>query len=105
MTAEDFLTLINNARCLVGNSSVGIRESAFLGVPTVNIGNRQRGRMRGRNVIDVDYDRTQIVSALERHLQNGRYESDPVYGDGKAGERIASLLGEAPLSIEKIITY
>jgi UDP-hydrolysing UDP-N-acetyl-D-glucosamine 2-epimerase len=105
MTAEDFLTLINNSRCLVGNSSVGIRESAYLGIPTVNIGNRQRGRTRGRNVIDVDYDRTQIARALERHLRNGRYASDPVYGDGKAGERIATLLAEAPLSIEKILTY
>ncbi len=49
----DFLRLLYNCRCLVGNSSVGIRECSFLGVPVVNIGTRQTGRDRGANVFDV----------------------------------------------------
>jgi UDP-hydrolysing UDP-N-acetyl-D-glucosamine 2-epimerase len=105
MQPTDFLRLLANARCLLGNSSVGIRECAYLGVPTVNIGTRQSGRDRGRNVLDVDYRREEIVEAVGKHLRNGRYPSDPIYGHGQAGERIAALLAEQPLGIEKRLTY
>ncbi len=105
MPPEDFLRLIYHARCLIGNSSVGIRESAFLGVPVVNIGSRQSGRERGRNVLDVEYNRAAIRAAMAKHIQNGRYAPDPIYGDGHAGERIANLLATAPLKIEKKLTY
>lgn len=108
MEPTDFLRLLVGSRCLVGNSSVGIRECAFLGVPTVNIGSRQSGRDRGRNVIDVEHDREEIVAAIRRHLslwETGRCESDPIYGNGRAGERIAELLAGQPLAIEKRLTY
>lgn len=105
MQPTDFLRLLYSSRCLVGNSSVGIRECAYLGVPAVNIGTRQSGRDRGRNVIDVGYDREEIAAAIRRHLRNGRYGSDPVYGHGRAGERIAELLAAEPLGIEKRLTY
>lgn len=105
MQPTDFLRLLYSSRCLVGNSSVGIRECAYLGVPTVNIGTRQSGRDRGRNVIDVGYDREEIVEAIRKHLGNRRCQSDPIYGHGKAGERIADLLAEQPLGIDKRLTY
>jgi UDP-hydrolysing UDP-N-acetyl-D-glucosamine 2-epimerase len=105
MTPEDFLRLLAGSRCLVGNSSVGIRESSYLGVPVVNIGNRQQGRERARNVIDVGYNADEIVQATRKHLANGRYSSSPLYGDGKAGERIAHILARAPLSVEKRMAY
>lgn len=105
MTPEDFLHLLLNARCLIGNSSVGIRESAYLGVPVVNIGNRQRGRERAKNVIDVGYNRTAIVEAVRCHLANGRYPCSSLYGDGKAGERIAQILARVPLKVDKQLTY
>ena len=105
MEPTDFLRLLVGSRSLVGNSSVGIRECAYLGVPTVNIGSRQSGRDRGCNVIDVDHRREEIVAAIRRHLGNGRCESDPLYGTGQAGERIADLLARQPLSIEKRLTY
>jgi UDP-N-acetylglucosamine 2-epimerase len=105
MVPTDFLKLLVNARCLLGNSSVGVRECSFLGVPVVNVGTRQTGRDRGVNVIDVEYDRAQIVDGVARHLSNGTYPSDPLYGDGHAGERIADCLSMAPLSIEKRLTY
>jgi UDP-hydrolysing UDP-N-acetyl-D-glucosamine 2-epimerase len=105
MTPEDFLRLVYNARCLVGNSSVGIRECAFLGVSAVNVGTRQAGRDRGGNVIDVDYDRGAIADAIGHQLSNGCYPSDPIYGDGQAGPRIAALLASAPLTVEKRLTY
>lgn len=105
MAPADFLRLLYNSRCLVGNSSVGVRECSFLGVPVVNIGTRQHGRDRGANVLDVGYDRAAITAAIERHLTNGRYPQDFLYGDGHAGERIAHLLAMAPLRIEKRLRY
>jgi len=105
MDPPDFLRLLCNARCLVGNSSVGIRECSFLGVPVVNIGTRQMGRERGTNVLDVAYDREEIAGAIRGHLSNGRYPVDRLYGDGRAGERIARSLSTSPLPIEKRLTY
>jgi UDP-hydrolysing UDP-N-acetyl-D-glucosamine 2-epimerase len=105
MAPADFLRLIYNSRCLIGNSSVGIRECSYLGVPVVNIGSRQMGRERGQNVMDSEYARGDIRRAVDAHLGNGRYPSDPLYGDGSAGERIARLLAEVPLTVEKRLTY
>jgi UDP-hydrolysing UDP-N-acetyl-D-glucosamine 2-epimerase len=105
MFPEDFLKLVNNARCIVGNSSVAIRECSFLGVPAVNIGTRQQGRERGRNVVDVDHDREQIAAAIRQHLGNGRAPGDRLYGDGHAGTRIADALAQSELRIEKHLAY
>lgn len=105
MEPDDFLRLLINSRSLVGNSSVGIRESSYLGVPVVNIGSRQQGRERGANVIDVGYERAQIKDAIERQWAHGRYQKDLTYGDGLAGTRIAKLLATVPLKISKQLTY
>jgi UDP-hydrolysing UDP-N-acetyl-D-glucosamine 2-epimerase len=105
MQPSDFLRLIQSSRCLVGNSSVGIRESGFLGVPVVNIGSRQQGRERASNVVDVAYERAQIRAAIESQISHGPYPRDTLYGDGRAGVRIADLLAEVPLGIEKRLMY
>jgi len=105
MESEDFLKLLKNAKCLVGNSSVGIRESAYLGIPVINIGGRQAGRERGKNVVDVGYNKEAIKQAISKQIENGHYQSDKIYGDGTAGKKIADLLATAPLSIEKILMY
>lgn len=105
MEPEDFLRLVYNSNCLIGNSSVGIREASYLGVPTVNIGTREAGRERGINVIDVDYHKMQIRSAIQKQLSSGRYPSDSLYGNGGAGRRIAEILREIPLKFEKRLTY
>ncbi len=105
MAPEDFLRLLRGARCLIGNSSVGIRESAHMGVPVVNIGTRQSGRDRGPNVLDVGHDRDAIVEAVRKHTANGPVPRSSLYGDGRAGERIAGLLADQPLRVEKRIRY
>lgn len=105
LAPEDFLRLLLGAHCLVGNSSVGIREGAYLGLPVVNVGDRQEGRDRAGNVVDVGYDRGEIVKAVERQMANGRYAPSTLYGDGRAGERIAELLASVPLSVAKRIRY
>jgi UDP-hydrolysing UDP-N-acetyl-D-glucosamine 2-epimerase len=105
MYPEDFLRLLLHADAIVGNSSVAIRECSFLGVPAVNIGSRQLGRERGANVIDVDHDRGAIASAIREHRRRGRPATDRLYGDGRAGARIAECIATAPLSVEKRLTY
>jgi len=105
MEPEDFLRLVYNSKAIIGNSSMGIRECSFLGVPAVNIGDRQAGRERGNNVIDVPTDAEKIKAAIKTHLGNGRYETTNIYGDGKAGQRIADLLATAGLSVAKQISY
>lgn len=105
MEPSDFLRLLYNADALIGNSSVGIRECAFLGIPVVNIGVRQNRRDRGNNVIDVDYNTEQIKSAIEQFKTNGRPEPSDVYGGGNAGENIADVLVKVPLRFHKTIVY
>ncbi len=105
MEPMDFLRLLYNSKCLVGNSSVGIRECAYLGVPVVNIGSRQNRRDRGHNVTDVNYEREEIKKALHCWLQNGRAPFSEVYGGGDAGRRIAEELKKVPLQFHKTITY
>ena len=105
MFPDDFLRLLVHSTAIIGNSSVAIRECSFLGGPAVNIGSRQIGRERGRNVIDVDHDRAAIGAAIKKHVNNGRYSRDCLYGDGRAGERIANCLATAALTIEKQLTY
>jgi UDP-hydrolysing UDP-N-acetyl-D-glucosamine 2-epimerase len=105
LTPLDFLSILINSDCIVGNSSAGIRECAYLGVPAVNIGNRQRGRDRGHNVIDVDYDRNGIMRAIDQCRSNGRQERDLLYGDGTAGPQIADALATSSVSIEKMLPY
>ena len=102
---EDFLRLLNDSLCIVGNSSVGIRECSHLGLPTINIGSRQQGRERGANTVDVPYERSAILTAIQRAVKDGRCKPDPLYGDGHSGARIADLLAKTPLSIEKRLSY
>jgi UDP-hydrolysing UDP-N-acetyl-D-glucosamine 2-epimerase len=105
MEPQDFLRLLKNAECLIGNSSVGIRECAFLGVPVVNIGSRQAGRDRGANVMDVDYNKAQIKEAILTQIKNGHQQKDSIYGDGTAGKKIADLLATVPLQFDKKLMY
>lgn len=101
MLPNDFLRLLVNGACLIGNSSAGIREGAFLGAPVVNIGTRQNGRERGPNVIDVPYEVEPIRTAALRQIRHGRYPPSHVYGDGSAGRRIADLAATVDLPTEK----
>lgn len=105
MEGMDFLQLLQHSDCLIGNSSVGIRECAFLGVPVVNIGSRQNRRDRGGNSIDVDYCQDKIEDAILGAVQRGKSTSSSIYGEGEAGTQIAELLTQLPLQFHKTITY
>ena len=102
---ETYVRLMLGCACAVGNSSAPLREGAFVGVPTVNVGTRQHGRDRAGNVTDVGHDRGEIVDAVRKQLAHGRYQSDHLYGDGQAGGRIANILAMAPLTVQKRLSY
>lgn len=102
---EDYARLMNSAECIVGNSSSSLREGSFLGTPAVNVGSRQQGRERAANVVDVAYDRSAIESAARAQISHGRYPRSELFGDGKAGTRIAEVLASAELSVQKMLTY
>ena len=91
---DRFLRLLTQASVLVGNSSAGIREASYLGVPVVNIGSRQQGRERAGHVRDVGYDTEAIWAATCAQIQHGPYPSSALYGDGRAGEKIADVICE-----------
>ena len=92
--AMAFLSILSKARCIVGNSSAGIRESSFLGTPAINIGTRQEGRERGENVIDVSHDADEIAAAIQHQIDHGPYAQSTLYGDGTAGPKIAASMME-----------
>lgn len=105
MEPSDFLKLLYNSKGLIGNSSVGIRECAYLGVPVINLGTRQNRRERGNNVIDTAYDKNEIIEALKKINSSPRPEKSFVYGGGDAGKVIADSLATVPLVFHKTITF
>ena len=91
----------------VGNSSSGIKETPAFGCPTVNIGSRQSGRLRGKNVIDTDYNSNEIISAIQKCLFDDVFRKSCILADnpywlGDAGPKVAKILAEIPLS-QKLI--
>jgi UDP-N-acetylglucosamine 2-epimerase (non-hydrolysing)/GDP/UDP-N,N'-diacetylbacillosamine 2-epimerase (hydrolysing) len=110
---SNFHGALNIAAAYIGNSSAGIKETAAFHCPTVNVGPRQRGRLRGKNVIDTEYDRRQIVAAIDRCLHDPVFRAElrsapNPYGAGDAGPRIAETLATIPLDsrlVQKKMTY
>jgi len=94
---RQFLALLQAAECLVGNSSVGIREASSLGTLALNLGTRQQGRQRGRNAVDVTMeDLTREMADWESIAP----QRDAIYGDGHAGPRIAAIAAGRPVLAE-----
>ncbi|MDT0688596.1 UDP-N-acetylglucosamine 2-epimerase [Salegentibacter sp. F188] len=105
MEPMGFLKLLKNSKALIGNSSAGLRECAYLGVPVVNIGNRQHRRSRAGNVTDVDYKEEEILKATKSAIEQKHFQSSTLYGNGNSGKKIADILAETELTFSKTITY
>tara|TARA_Y100000389_G_scaffold201809_1_gene245413 strand:+ start:3535 stop:4692 length:1158 start_codon:yes stop_codon:yes gene_type:complete len=90
-----FVKLLSLSRCLIGNSSAAIRECSFMGIPAVNIGLRQEGRLCAGNVMHVGWNSNQIFNSINKQLQNGHYKGSKIYGDGFSGKRIAEVLSKS----------
>lgn len=87
---------LQNAAVMVGNSSSGLIEAGYFGLPVVNVGARQMGRSAGPNVHSVPNDRQAVLVALQAALRGGRTAAFSPYGDGYASSRIADILGNLP---------
>lgn len=97
-----YLSLLAHANIVIGNSSSGIIEAPFMKVPTINIGDRQRGRMKGKSQIDcqasVDDISNAISKALSPDFLQTAFDAPPPLGDGTSAIQIANILENAPLS-------
>ena len=110
---REYLSLLKIARVMAGNSSSGIIDAPSFGLPVINIGTRQAGRERGGNIIDVDYNKGEILKAINRAVTDNKFRDrvkrgkNP-YGDGRAGVRIAGILADTEITpplLQKKITY
>lgn len=113
LTQIEYLSLLNIASLMLGNSSSGIIEAASFKLPVVNIGTRQNGRLRTFNVIDVDYGKDNIVNGIDEALFDRNFHEklkscvNP-YGNGNSGKKISEVLSDIELNknlIQKRITY
>lgn len=104
-TPEDYARLLNNCICAVGNSSSFIREGSFLGTPAVIVGDRQKGREHGTNVIFSDYDSKSIVNKVKSQVKHGRYPPNKIFGNGNAGKKIADKISNVKLENTKKTMY
>ena len=87
-----YLSAMKHAMAIVGNSSSGFAEAAFFPKWVINIGNRQDGRLRTDNILDVPFDATQIIKAVEIAVSKPVPYVGPVYGMGNAAERMINIL-------------
>ena len=99
--SEEFVGLLKRSACLVGNSSSGIKECSFLGVPVVNIGSRQNRRLRADNVIDTDYNRNEIKKAVQKQIKHGPYKSSHIYYKKNTSKKISQILASVDLYTQK----
>ena len=113
LSQVEYLSLLNTADVMIGNSSSGIIEAPSFKLPVVNIGTRQQGRLRACNIVDVSYSKKEILDAINKVLYDEEFRKnlencENPYGDGKAGERIADILSKIQINsdlIQKRITY
>jgi GDP/UDP-N,N'-diacetylbacillosamine 2-epimerase (hydrolysing) len=99
--AEEFVALLRQAACLVGNSSAGIKECSYLGTPVVNIGVRQQGRLTADHVVHTSYDHDEIRDAVRWQIAHGRYPRSSIYYRPDTSDEIVRVLAEATLYTQK----
>jgi UDP-N-acetylglucosamine 2-epimerase len=106
------LALLKHSIFLIGNSSSGILEAPSFGKPVINLGNRQKDRLRGKNVIDAEFECNSISNAVimaqsKEFIDRAKNSPNP-YGDGQSSERIIKILEQTeitPSLLNKQISY
>lgn len=104
----NFISLLSIASVMIGNSSAGIIRAPSLGLPFINTGTRQKGREHSNNVINVGYDRCEIISAVKRVLNDKKIKQrllsfESPYHDLNTGELIADILSKMDTPKELLI--
>ncbi|ADD01787.1 UDP-N-acetyl-D-glucosamine 2-epimerase, UDP-hydrolysing [Thermoanaerobacter italicus Ab9] len=111
---QKYLSLLQYVNAMVGNSSSGIIEAPSFKLPVVNIGDRQKGRLRAENIIDVGYSKEEILNGINKALQDEEFRAkledikNP-YGDGDTSKKIIKILKEINTKqenfLKKKLTY
>jgi UDP-hydrolysing UDP-N-acetyl-D-glucosamine 2-epimerase len=102
---EDYLKVLCNAACAIGNSSSFVRDASYFGTPVVLVGGRQDGRETDQHVVPVEIDQAEITAAVRAQLAHGRYQRSTLYGDGKVAARIADALANLRPYVQKRLHY
>lgn len=102
LSPVEFINILKKTACLVGNSSAGIKECSYLGIPVVNIGTRQKNRLAAENVLNVGYDNQAIGEAIKRQINHGPYPSSSIYFQPDTSKKIAEILKKMEPSIQKM---
>ncbi len=102
---DDYLEVLANTACAVGNSSSFVRDAGYFGTPVVLVGDRQDGRECDRHVVKVPPIASQIEEAVKKQLKNGGYAPSSLYGDGYVSERIVRALARIQLYTQKRLHY
>jgi UDP-hydrolysing UDP-N-acetyl-D-glucosamine 2-epimerase len=94
LSPEDFVRLSARAKVMIGNSSFGIRESSYIGLPVMNLGKRQGGRQKSSNVIDCPELESvaSLMSKMNNHISVNRFPPSSIYGNGSAGKHAAEII-------------
>jgi len=92
LSFERFLVLLKNAEFMIGNSSAGIREAPFYGVPSVNVGTRQSSRHFSPGIINTGYCAEEILAAIAKVPAERKTTCDCTFGDGGSTEKFANAL-------------
>ncbi len=91
MRFESYLTLLKNAKFIIGNSSAGIREAIFYGVPSINIGSRQNNRSKNKDIIHVGHNAQEILEAIEK-TRRIKVQKSNEFGDGRSASRFLKVI-------------
>ena len=105
LTPENYLKVLANTACAIGNSSSFVRDASFFGTPVVLVGTRQDGRERDLHVTRVPPVASEIAETAMAQLQHGRYTPSTLYGDGKVSERVAEVLATLKAYTQKRLAY
>ncbi len=100
LTSSEYITLLQGCKVLVGNSSSGIREGSFLGISVVNIGERQRFRLKPENVYNVDLNSEAILDTIVKAFNRKSVKRYFDYGDGNSSSKIINIIEKLEISIK-----
>ena len=102
---EDYLKVLANTACAIGNSSSFVRDAGYFGTPVVLVGDRQKGRETDAHVTCVRPAQQDIAAAIRLQLERGRYPPSQLYGDGHVSQRIADQLAGLSLYVQKRLYF
>ncbi|MGH9852676.1 MAG: UDP-N-acetylglucosamine 2-epimerase, partial [Blastocatellia bacterium] len=105
LSPENYLRVLSNAACAIGNSSSFVRDASYLGTPVVLVGSRQDGREVDAHVVFSAPSADKLSSVVQAQLAHGRYPPSALYGDGHVSERIVQALATLTPYIQKRLHY